>query len=123
MGEPETSIAVGDRPLSCSGSLMKNIQVIDGAVNCVYDIFAATDEEFAWIFPPGEDVAFIDEVLARNDSTSIDNLFQNLWRRRIPKVNVNGIHGVLFYESGHKKVFYPTRRDEEAVNPDGTQLR
>src|SRR6185436_20064427 len=102
---------------------MKNIQVIDGAVNCVYDIFAATDEEFAWIFPPGEDVAFIDEVLARHDSTSIDNQFPNLWHRRIPKVNVNGIHGVLFYDSDHKKVFYPTRRDEEAVNPDGTRLR
>jgi len=29
---------------------MKNIQVMDGAVNCVYDIFAATGEEFAWIF-------------------------------------------------------------------------
>jgi hypothetical protein len=44
---------------------MKNIQVIDSALNCVYDIFAATDEEFALIFPPGEDVAFIDELLAR----------------------------------------------------------
>ena len=26
-------------------------------VNRVYDIFAATEEEFALIFPPGEDVA------------------------------------------------------------------
>ena len=43
---------------------MKNIQVIDGAVNCVYDVFAATDEEFALIFPPGQGVAFIDEVRA-----------------------------------------------------------
>ena len=51
---------------------MKNIQVIDGALNAVYDIFAATDE--------GCDVVFADEV-------------------------------------------YPTRRDEEAKNPDGTDLR
>jgi hypothetical protein len=29
---------------------MKNIQVIDGAANAVYDIFAATAEEFALIF-------------------------------------------------------------------------
>lgn len=28
---------------------MKNIQVIDGAMNCAYDIFAATDEEFKLI--------------------------------------------------------------------------
>jgi hypothetical protein len=23
----------------------------------------------------------------------------------------------------HKKAYYPTRRDEDAVNPDGTRLR
>ena len=28
---------------------MKNIQIIDGAQNCVYDIFSATDEEFALV--------------------------------------------------------------------------
>lgn len=32
---------------------MKNIQVIDGAQNCMYDIFAATDEELSLIFPTG----------------------------------------------------------------------
>lgn len=42
-----------------------NIQVIDGARNSVYHIFAATDEEFALIFPTGRDIAFIDEVMAR----------------------------------------------------------
>ena len=34
-----------------------------------------------------------------------------------------GMHGVLFYELDHKKQYYPTRRDEEAVNPDRTALR
>lgn len=41
---------------------MKNIQVIDGATNSVYDIFSATEEQFAMIFPAGTDVAFINEV-------------------------------------------------------------
>jgi O-acetyl-ADP-ribose deacetylase (regulator of RNase III) len=31
--------------------------------------------------------------------------------------------GLLFYELEHKKAYYPTRKDEEAVNPDGTGLR
>ena len=44
---------------------MKNIQIIDGADNCVYDIFACTEEEFALIFPAGTDIAFIDEIYAR----------------------------------------------------------
>jgi hypothetical protein len=102
---------------------MKNIQVIDAALNCVYDIFAATDEEFSLIFPPGQDIAFIDEVLATGNTAELDNAFNNIWRRRIPKIHVNGIHGVLFYENAHKKVYYPTRRDEDAINPDGTKLR
>ena len=102
---------------------MKNIQIIDGALNCVYDIFAATDEEFTLIFPPGQDVAFIDEVLARRNGEMMDAAFAEIWKRRVPKRDVQGIHGLLFYELDHKKVYYPTRRDEEAVNPGGSALR
>ncbi len=103
---------------------MKNIQVIDGAVNCVYDIFSATDEEFALIFPEGENVAFIDEVARSGcDREKLERAFAALWTRRIPKAEAMGIHGVLFYELDEKKPYYPTRRDEEAVNPGGSQLR
>lgn len=102
---------------------MKNIQVIDGADNAVYDIFAATDDEFAMIFLAGQDVAFIDEVMARASRRELDHAFAAIWQRRVAKVEVNGIHGVLFYEMDHKKRYYPTRRDEDAINPDGTRLR
>jgi hypothetical protein len=34
---------------------MKNIQVIDRALDAVYDIFAATEQEFALIFPKNAD--------------------------------------------------------------------
>jgi len=34
---------------------MKNIQVIDGALNSVYDVFSATEYEFSIIFPAGQD--------------------------------------------------------------------
>ena len=102
---------------------MKNIQVIDGALNCVYDVFAATDEEFALIFPSRQDVAFIDEVLARGSQPALDAAFARIWARRVRKTEANGIHGLLFYELEGKKQFYPTRRDEEAENPDGTKLR
>ncbi|HEY6455121.1 MAG TPA: hypothetical protein VIY90_07535 [Steroidobacteraceae bacterium] len=102
---------------------MKNIQVIDGALNAVYDIFQAADEEFSLIFPHGEDIAFIDEVIARGVRTDLDVVFTRIWKRRIPKARAMGIHGVLFYELEYKKRYYPTRRDEEAVNPDGTALR
>ena len=58
-----------------------------------------TEEQFAVVFPAGTDIAFIDEIEA------------------------NGIHGTLFYELDSKKAYYPTRKDEEAVNPDRSRLR
>lgn len=102
---------------------MKHIQVIDGAVNCVYDVFAATPEEFDAIFSTGQDVAFIDEVYAKGDPAALDAIFSSIWTRRIPKTEVNGLHGTLFYDLEEKKVYYPTRKDSEAVNPDGSPLR
>jgi hypothetical protein len=102
---------------------LKNIQVFDGAENAVYDIFAATDEEFALIFPDGTDVAFIDEVYERHPEKILDTAFNRIWERRVPKRQAMGIHGILFYECEHKKVYYPTRRDEEAINPGGSALR
>ena len=102
---------------------MKNILVIDGAENCVYDIFAATDEEFALVFPEGTDIAFIDEVCTRGNRKLLDAVFNKIWQRRVKKSEAQGIHGTIFYELEEKKVYYPSRRDEEAVNPDGTNLR
>ena len=106
---------------------MKNIQVIDGADNCVYDVFSATEEEFDLIFPNGTDIAFIDEVVARHDGSDreaiLEDAFNRVWSRRIRKSEAMGIHGVLFYDLERKKQYYPTRRDEEATNPNGTRLR
>ncbi len=101
----------------------KNIQVIDGAQNTVYDIFQATDEEFTLIFPDSQDVAFIDEVMARGPEKELDEAFDRIWTRRIAKRDAMGIHGILFYELEYKKEFYPTRNDEQACNPEGTRLR
>lgn len=102
---------------------MKNIMVIDGADNCVYDVFAATDEEFALIFPESQDIAFIDEVMDRGPDADLDDAFARIWKRRIRKCDAMGIHGTLFYQLDYKKQYYPTRKDEEAINPDGTRLR
>jgi hypothetical protein len=102
---------------------MKNIQIIDGAENCVYDIFSATDEEFALIFPQDTDVAFIDEVYAGGNQQLLDAAFNSIWQRRVKKVDVQGIHGVIFYELDRKKAYYPTRKDEGACNPGGFNLR
>jgi len=102
---------------------MKNIQIIDGAQNCVYDIFMATDEEFSLIFRNDADIAFIEEVYAKGDAPTLDAAFNNIWKRRIKKRDAQGIHGIIFYELAEKMAYYPTRKDEEAINPDGSKLR
>ena len=53
----------------------------------------------------------------------LDAAFERTWAHRVPKSQVMGIHGLLFVDLPEKKVYYPSRRDEEAVNPDGTRLR
>lgn len=102
---------------------MKNIQVIDGARNCVYDIFMATDEEFILLFPNSTDIAFIEEIYKRCDTQILDSIFNKIWQRRVKKKDAQGIHGVIFYELVDKMDYYPTRKDEEAVNPDGSNVR
>jgi hypothetical protein len=102
---------------------MKNIQIIDCADNCVYDIFSATDEEFDLIFPEGTDITFIGEVYDRENEEALDLVFTDIWKRRIAKKDAMGIHGIIFYENDHKKAYYPNRTDEGACNPDGTKAR
>jgi hypothetical protein len=57
------------------------------------------------------------------DGNALDAALARIWSRRIPKQEAIGIHGVLFYGLERKKKYYPTRRDEEAINPDGSRLR
>ena len=43
---------------------MKNIQVIDGAENCTYDIYSINDKDFKIIFPgKTQDVEFADDLI------------------------------------------------------------
>ena len=102
---------------------MKNIQVIDGAENCVYDIFAVRDEVFDMVFAPGTDVAFAEDLEQRRDGDHVLKALETIWANRVPKSQVQGIDGTLFYGLIEKRKYYPTLRDEEAMNPDGSQLR
>lgn len=102
---------------------MKNVQVIDGAANCVYDVFAMPDDVFALVFAPGTDIAFVEEVDRRPDADRVFEALGAIWGNRVPKDQVQGIHGALFYGLIQKRQYYPTLRDEEAMNPDGSRLR
>jgi len=102
---------------------VRYIQVIDGAENCVYDVFATSDADYALLFPNQTDIAFADDLHARADAPDVTAALARLWLNRVPKVQVQGIHGLMFFGLPRKRQYYPTLRDEEAVNPDGTRLR
>jgi hypothetical protein len=91
---------------------MKNIQVIDGALNAAYSIFASTEEEFLTIFPEqGQDVEFIEDVVARIGDAETGKLRETIWSRPIFKREVCGVHGTLFYDLISKNKYYENKRE------------
>jgi hypothetical protein len=96
---------------------MKNIQVIDGALNCTFSLFQATDEEFALIFPESEqDIQYAEDLPSLPDVDIVLAALSRIRLRPIRKRDAIGIHGTLFYElERYKKVF--RRKCEDSVDP------
>ncbi len=95
---------------------LRNIQVIDGANNCTYSIFAANLEDFKEIFPGGgQDIEFVEDFIKRAGKKHATALLKRLWLSPVDKKKIRGIHGTLFYELEYKKKFYPAKRENEMV--------
>jgi hypothetical protein len=93
----------------------RNVQVIDSAVNCVYDIFSMPDEDFVLMFPDGQDIEFIDDFVARVGEETATRITEAMWKCRQKKSEIHGLHGTLFFELDNKKMYYPTKRDDEVL--------
>ncbi|MGT2514110.1 hypothetical protein ACVOMT_07520 [Sphingomonas panni] len=99
---------------------MKNIQVIDGALNATFSIFQATDEEFAAIFPGGTDMELIEDLSRRLGQEEAGRILGPLWKRPILKRNAQGIHGTLFYDNADREIPVTKREvdwDPSSINP------
>ena len=100
---------------------MKNIQIIDGALNATFSIFQATEDEFAIIFPDGRDMEIAEDLVERVGEDEANRVLGALWERPILKREVAGIHGTLFYGADERREFLPpsmreTDWDERFVN-------
>lgn len=96
--------------------MMPNIQVVDGAENCTYDIFETDAERFELIFPAdGQDIEFVDDFVARVGERHAVEVLEEIWKHPVDKKSVCGIHGTLFFELDKKKDFYPTKKECEMV--------
>lgn len=114
--ESEKSIAPGLRAGRQSARcwLMKNVQVIDGADNCAYDIFSISDEQFLILFPEkGQNIEFVEDVIERLGDEVATATLRGLWERPCPKSTVQGIHGTLFFQLAGKRQYYPSKQEAD----------
>jgi hypothetical protein len=87
---------------------MKNVQVIDGAENSVFEIYAVSDEVFARLFPNGADIAFAEDHL------NSDPIWNGFYSNPVDKKSVSGIQGTLHLRKRKElSQFFPTRREAD----------
>ncbi|RLP27151.1 hypothetical protein [Mesorhizobium sp. YM1C-6-2] len=89
---------------------MKNIQIIEPADNCAYNIYAMPDEDFKLMFPDGQDIEFVEDFWKRIGPKKASQIYSALWPRLLKKPEVQGIHGTLFVDLTEKKRIYPNKR-------------
>ena len=83
---------------------MKNILIVDEAVNATFSVFQATDTEFTTLFPNGEEIEVIEDVIDRAGDAVADEILARVWERPILKSEAQGIHAILIHGE-------PSRRD------------
>lgn len=91
---------------------MKNIQIIDGAVNATFSVFQATDEEFAAVFPDGRDMELVEDLIDRLGEDAAGSVLTPIWGRPILKRDTLGIHGTLFYDNKERRDHIPPSKRE-----------
>jgi len=91
---------------------MKNIQIIDGAVNATFSLFQATEEEFVAIFPDGQDMELVEDLIQRLGDEASGSVLKRIWNRPILKRDALGIHGTLFYDNKHRRDHIPPSKRE-----------
>lgn len=107
---------------------MKNIQIIDGALNATFSVFQATDDEFSAIFPAvGQDIELIEDLIERCGDGEAGRILGPIWERPVLKRDAQGIHGTLYYKYVDRRRYLPaTKRevdwDDQAINAAQREL-
>ncbi|MGO7403437.1 hypothetical protein [Rhizobium ruizarguesonis] len=91
---------------------MKNILIIDGARNATFSVFQATEDEYAIIFPNGQDMEKIEDLIERLGDDEAGRCLAPLWERPILKRDAMGIHGTLFFDNERtQRIIPPSKRE------------
>ena len=93
---------------------MKNVQIVDGAANCAFSIYAIPEFEFQQLFPGNsQNVEFIEDAIHRLGENAVSKIMKLTWNGPLNKVEVNGIHGTLFVGLPERRVLYPNKREAD----------
>lgn len=103
---------IADGRLRWHKNAMKNILIVDEAINATFSVFQATDEEFATLFPNNEEIDLIDDVIVRTGEDVADDILSRVWDRPILKCEAQGIHATLIYGDPERRDYLPPSRRE-----------
>jgi hypothetical protein len=96
---------------------MKNIQIIDGAKNSIFEVYGITEELFDIMFPSNTDIAFLDDLEQIFAKVGDDQIMQMLYGRPVNKKELSGIHGTLHLTGSNCDAsYYPSRKETEVLN-------
>ena len=72
---------------------MKNIEIVDGALNSRFEIYTVDDEVFQKLFPEEKDEIYLEDLSEelQNDAA----LWDQVYAREVDRRSVQGIHGIL----------------------------
>lgn len=115
------SITVAASIAYCHDIAMKNILIVDDARNATFSVFQANEQEYAIIFPNGQDMELIEDLIARIGDDEAGRLLAPIWERPILKREAMGIHGTLFFDNqATQRIMPPSKRevdwDDASIN-------
>ena len=104
---------------------MKNIQIIDGANNATFSVFQINEDDFLLIFPNDQDMELIEDLIERLGQRKVRKILQPVWNQPVLKIDVQGIHGTLYYDNEHR-IIPATKREvdwnDSAINEAQREL-
>ena len=72
---------------------MKNVEIVDGALNSRFEIYAVDDEVFQRLFPTGRDEIYLEDL---NEEIQNDaDFWDRVYAREVDRRSVQGIQGIL----------------------------
>jgi hypothetical protein len=72
---------------------MKNIEIVDGALNNRFEIYEVVDEVFDRLFKNGEDKIYLDDV--DEDLQEDGQFWDQVYVKEVDRHEVQGIHWIL----------------------------